>query len=314
MKSISILFTIILSCIFVSCASSDYVDEYENYFGYYSRYKGQTNHAYYNGYTDAEVMAKKVVEGINMAKKLYRTSVTALIPPIFLDNNTTYMVKDNLSVCPASTGYREYNSQPIRSIPTPDNYTFECYINYFNYCLNDNLESTPRNVIVDYQNKASKQRIWANYKGAVGSTKKINYKLEAKDINIKITESTGSDNMTIFGLVIKDATYNTDNITSEDPSVPKSVTLRLDMPKEEAQYRFDFYSDNGTLNFYHYQYGYVTVDMSEFLNSTRPIDDRTKITMLYQENKKCRFSINEFGTSNFNCDLKYDQQEPPISS
>ena len=121
MKSISILFTIILSCIFVSSASSDYVDEYENYFGYYSRYKGQTNHAYYNGYTDAEVMAKKVVEGINMAKKLYRTSVTALIPPIFLDNNTTYMVKDNLSVCPASTGYREYNSQPIRSIPTPDN-------------------------------------------------------------------------------------------------------------------------------------------------------------------------------------------------
>lgn len=311
MKSIKILSAVILLFISISCAGGEYGAEYENWFGYYSRYKGQTNHAFYNGYTDAETMAKKVVDGINMAKKLYRTSVTALIPPIFLDNNTTYMNHDNLSVCPASTGYREYNSQPIRSIPTPDNYTFECYINYFNYCLNDNLESSPRNVIVNYQNQASKQRIWANYRGADGA-KHINYELEAEDINIKITESTGSDNMTIFGLVIKDATYTTDNITLEDPSVPKTVTLRLDMPKEETNYRFDFYSDNGTLNFYHYQYGYVTVDISDFINSTRPIDDRTKITMVYQENEKCRFSISEFGTSDFNCDREYDQQESPM--
>ena len=84
------------------------------------------------------------------------------------------------------------------------------------------------------------------------------------------------------------------------------------MPKDETNYRFDFYSDNGTLNFYHYQYGYVTVDISEFINSTRPIDNRTKITMVYQENEKCRFSISEFGTSNFNCDREYDQQEPPM--
>ena len=311
MRSIKILSAVILLFMTISCAGGEYNTEYENWFGYYSRYKGQTNMAYYNGYTDAEVMAKKVVDGINTAKKLYRTSVTALIPPTFLDNYTTYMDHDNLSVCPTSTGWREYNSQPIRSIPNPDNYTFECFINYFNYCLNDNLESSPRKVTVDYQNTASKQRIWANYKGADGS-KRINYELEAKDINVQINESTGSDNMTIFGLVIKDATYSSDNITSEDHSVPKTVTLRLDMPKDETNYRFDFYSDNGTLNFYHYQYGYVTVDISEFINSTRPIDNRTKITMVYQENEKCRFSISEFGTSNFNCDREYDQQEPPM--
>ena len=278
MRSIKILSAVILLFMTISCAGGEYSTEYENWFGYYSRYKGQTNMAYYNGYTDAEVMAKKVVDGINTAKKLYRTSVTALIPPIFLDNYTTYMDHDNLSVCPTSTGWREYNSQPIRSIPNPDNYTFECFINYFNYCLNDNLESSPK----------------------------------AKDINIQINESTGSDNMTIFGLVIKDATYSSDNITSEDHSVPKTVTLRLDMPKDETNYRFDFYSDNGTLNFYHYQYGYVTVDISEFINSTRPIDNRTKITMVYQENEKCRFSRSEFGTSDFNCDREYDQQEPPM--
>lgn len=312
MKSIKIITVVIFSFTFISCGSEEYSTEYENWFGYYSRYKGQTNHAYYNGYTDAEAMAKKVVDGINTAKKLYRTSITALIPPIFLDNNTTYMY-DNLSVCPASTGWREYNSKPVRSIPNPDNYTFECFINYFNYCLNDNLDSSPRNVIIDYQNTASKQKILANYKGIDG-TKKINYELEAKDINVKINESTGSDNITIFGLVIKDATYNTDNITSEDPSVPKTVILRLDMPKEETQYRFYFYSDNGTLNFYHYKYGYVTIDISDFINSTRPIDNRAKITMIYQENKQCRFSISEFGTRDFNCDYGYDQQEPPISS
>ena len=302
MKSIKMFSALFFSFIFISCGGGEYNTEYETWFGYYSRYQGQTNHAYFNGYNDAEVMAKKVVEGINIAKKLYRTSITALIPPIFLDNATTYMSHDNLSVCQTSTGYREYNSQPVRSIPNPDNYTFECFINYFNYCLNDNLESSPRNVIVDYQNRASKQRIWANYKGADG-TKRINYELEAKDINIKISESTGSDNMTIFGLVIKDAAYSTDNITAEDPSVPKTVTLRLDMPKDETNYRFDFYSDNGTLNFYHYQYGYVTVDISNFINSTRPVDERTKITMVYQENRKCTFSQEEFGNSKwFNCD------------
>ena len=39
--------------------------------------------------------------------------------------------------------------------------------------------------------------------------------------------------MTIFGLVIKNATYSTDNITAEDPFIPKTVTLRLDMPNDE---------------------------------------------------------------------------------
>lgn len=302
MKSIKILLALIFSFIFISCGGGEYSTEYENWFGYYSRYQGQTNHAYFNGYTDAEVMAKKVVEGINIAKKLYRTSVTALIPPIFLDNATTYMEHDNLSVCPASTGYRAYNSQPVRSIPNPDNYTFECFINYYDYCLNDNLDSSPRTVTVDYKNTTSRQRIWANYKGIDG-TKHINYELEAKDINIKINESTGSDNMTIFGLVIKNATYSTDNITAEDPSVSKTVTLRLDMPNDEKNYRFDFYSDNGTINFYHYQYGYVTVDISDFINSTRPVDERTKITMVYQEDRRCTFSQEEFGNSKwFNCD------------
>lgn len=304
MRSIKILSVFIFSLIFISCGSGgEYDTEYENWFGYYSRYVGQTNHAYFNGYTDAEVMAKKVVEGINIAKKLYRTSVTALIPPIFLDNTTTYMEHDNLSVCPASTGYRAYNSQPVRSIPNPDNYTFECFINYYDYCLNDNLDSSPRTVTVDYKNTAVKQRIWANYNGASDGTKHLNYELEAKDINIKINESTGSDNMTIFGLVIKDATYSTDNITAEDPFASKTITLRLDMPKDETNYRFDFYSDNGTLKFYHYKYGYVTVDISDFINSTRPIDERTKITMVYNENRKCTFSQEEFGNSKwFNCD------------
>ncbi len=306
MRSIKILSVFIFSLIFISCGSGgEYDTEYENWFGYYSRYQGQTNHAYFNGYTDAEIMAKKVVDGINMAKKLYNTSISALIPAVFLDDETyanldTY--HDNLSTCPASTGYRAYNAQHLRDVANSDNYTFECFINYFNYCLNDITSTSPRKVTVDYQNTASKQRIWANYNGA-DNTKHINYELEAKDINIKINESTGSDNMTIFGLVIKNATYSTDNITAEDPFVPKTITLRLDMPKDEKNYRFDFYSDNGTLNFYHYQYGYVTVDISDFINSTRPIDTRTKITMVYQENRKCTFSQEEFGNSKwFNCD------------
>lgn len=307
MRSIKILSAVILLFMTISCAGGEYSTEYENWFGYYSRYKGQTNHAYFNGYTDAEVMAKKVVDGINTAKKLYNTSVSSLIPAIFLDDETyanldTY--HDNLSTCPASTGYRAYNAKRLRDIAYSDNYTFECFINYFNYCLNDFTSTTPRKVTVDYQNTAAKQRIWANYKGASDGTKHLNYELEAKDINIKINESTGRpDNMTIFGLVIKDATYSTDNITAEDPFVAKTITLRLDMPKDETNYRFDFYSDNGTLKFYHYKYGYVTVDISDFINSTRPIDKRTKITMVYNENKKCTFSQEEFGNSKwFNCD------------
>lgn len=310
MRNISILLAIIISIPIFSCGDAQMNTEYENWFGYYSRYKGQTNHAYYNGYTDAEVMAKKVVEAINLSKKLYRTSVTALIPPIFLDNYKTYMDQDN-GTCLTNWGWREYNSQPIRSIPSPENYTFECYINYFNYCRYDTLDSAKRQVVINYPNTASKQRIWANYKSD-GSTKIVNYELEAKDINITINESTGSDNMSIFGLVIKEASYSTDNLTSEDPTVPKKVTLRLDMPKEETQYRFDFYSDNGTLNFYHYQYGYVTVDISEFINSTEPVPETAKITLLYNDNEKCSFASDEFGTSDFNCDKEYDKQEGPM--
>lgn len=306
MRSIKILSIFVFSLVLLSCGSdTEYDAEYENWFGYYSRYKGQTNHAYFSGYADAENMAKKVVDGINTAKKLYNTSVSALIPAIFLDDETCANLNtnhDNLSTCPGSTGYRAYNAQRLRDVANSDNYTFECFINYFNYCLNDIVSTTPRKVIVDYQNTASKQRIWANYKGADGS-KHINYELEAKDINIKINESTGSDDMTIFGLVIKNAAYSTDNITAEDPFVSKAITLRLDMPKDETNYRFDFYSDNGTLNFYHYKYGYVTVNISDYINSTRPIDKRTKITMVYQDNRKCTFSQEEFNNSKwFNCD------------
>lgn len=302
MKNIKILSAVIISFLLFSCGDTvEYDEEYENWFGYYSRYKGQTNHAYFNGYTDAETMAKKVVEGINMIKKIYSTSVNALIPPIFLDNNTNYMYEDN-GTCLTNWGYRDYNSQPISSIPSPDNYTFECFINYHNYCLYDSTSTSHRQVVVHYDNQASRQRIYANYK-AIDGSKKINYELEARDINIKIADGSQSDNMTIFGLVIKDALYSTDNITAEDPRTPKSVTLRLDMPKQEAQYRFDFYSDNGTLNFYHYQYGFVTVNISSFLTNTAPVDERTKITMLYRENRRCTFSQEEFGNSNwFNCD------------
>ena len=109
MRNISILLAIIISIPIFSCGDAQMNTEYENWFGYYSRYTGQTNHAYYNGYTDAEVMAKKVVEAINLSKKLYRTSVTALIPPIFLDNYTTYMDQDN-GTCLTNWGWREYNS------------------------------------------------------------------------------------------------------------------------------------------------------------------------------------------------------------
>ena len=306
MRSIKILSAVIVLFISISCAGGEYGAEYENWFGYYSRYKGQTNHAYYNGYADAEVMAKKVVEGINTVKKLYNNSINALIPAIFLDIETYGNLNinhDNLSTCPGSTGYRAYSlSYLINNISQIDNAT--CYINYYNYCLNDSTSTTPRSIIVDYQNETARQRIWVSYNGSVGGSKNINYILEAKDINIKINERTGSDNMTIFGLVVKDAVYSRDNITEEDPFVTnKKITLRLDMPNDEENYRFDFYSDNSTLNFYHYQYGYVTVDISDFINSTRPIDERTKITMVYNENRKCTFSQEEFGNSNwFNCD------------
>ena len=53
MRNISILLAIIISIPIFSCGDALMNTEYENWFGYYSRYKGQTNNAYYNGYTDA---------------------------------------------------------------------------------------------------------------------------------------------------------------------------------------------------------------------------------------------------------------------
>ena len=52
----------------------------------------------------------------------------------------------------------------------------------------------------------------------------------------------------------------------DNRTIIKFTQQGLKFIKIGTQYRFDFYSDNGTLNFYHYQYGYVTVDISEFLS------------------------------------------------
>ncbi len=310
MRSISIIIVVALSFSIFSCSDLP-LAEYLNNFGYDTRYTGLTNQAAYNGYDASETMAEKLVEAIETAIKLYQSSITALIPAIYVDNSTDYIYEDN-GTCLQNWGYRSYNSKPLSqiSLATGDNYTFTSYINYYNYCRYDTMSTSYRQVLVDYENEASKQEITAIYYGNYS----VYYELEAKDISISIKETTGTERMTIYGLVIKEAVYTQDNFTASDPDATKEITLRLDMPGDETNYRFDFYSDNSTLYFYHYDYGYVVVDVSDFMNYVGgEIPEKSKIVMYYQDDKKCQFSKSEFGTSDFNCDYEYDSQETPIS-
>ena len=136
-------------------------------------------------------------------------------------------------------------------------------------------------------------------------------------LELKIQDSPLNwDNMTVNGLFLKDnkcyAQYNQDCVSNY-------LTIRMDMPNNESSYRFDFYAEedqtgnntqlyNRTINFYHKDYGYVTVDIS-FLENNEQITSGQKITMKFQD-KDCIFSIDEFGTSNFNCD---DYQDYPVN-
>ena len=188
------------------------------------------------------------------------------------------------------------------------------YITYDNYCVLDTLAPLAKKVIV---NKTSYLEESAYFDGIQYNI--YHYELLADTgLELKIQDSPLNwDNMTINGLFLKDnkcyAQYNQDCVSNY-------LTIRMDMPNNESSYRFDLYAEeedqtgnntqlyNRTINFYHKDYGYVTADIS-FLENNEQITSGQKITMKFQD-KDCIFSIDEFGTTNFNCD---DYQDHPVN-
>lgn len=307
MKNISILLTIILSSLLISCGEMEETpeDEYNNSFGYHSKYSGKTNHAYFNGYDNAEIMAKKLVEGINQANKIYRNATTALIPELFLEDNIKRKYDYDNGTCPINSGKRKYKTMYISDIPNPDNYTHISNINYLEYCLYNELDPLKKQVIVNKDNI----RLEENYKFDGNNNKILDYKLNVENIELKIQENTINwDNMTINGLILRHTIYpiHTEKVLKDN------FTISLDMPRQETQYRFDFYTniesnsnttnnhENLTIKFYHYDYGYITADVS-FLKNNQTVSNGDQITMLFRDNRACTFSPNEFNTDDFNC-------------
>ena len=306
---IALLFT--SSIFLISCgAVGDGSESVTGYFGYNSKYQGYTHHAAFRSYQDAEIMAKALVDGINKGNKIYLKATNAIIPQLFLDNGTTYIQENG--TCIQNYGFRRYNTTISPS--TSDNRTMTSYITYDNYCVLDTLAPLAKKVIV---NKTSYLEESAYFDGIQYNI--YHYELLADTgLELKIQDSPLNwDNMTINGLFLKDnkcyAQYNQDCVSNY-------LTIRMDMPNNESSYRFDLYAEeedqtgnntqlyNRTINFYHKDYGYVTADIS-FLENNEQITSGQKITMKFQD-KDCIFSIDEFGTTNFNCD---DYQDHPVN-
>lgn len=294
---------LISSTIFlISCGTAgDGTESTTGDFGYISRYQGYTHHAVYTGYANAEIVAKALVNAINTGNKIYAKTISAIIPQLYLDNGTTYMQENG--TCIQNYGRREYNTTmiPETNIPVYQ----ESYINYNNYCLLDSLSSGSRQVII---NKRSYLEETAYFDGLQYNV--YHYELLSEEgMEVKIQETASEwDNMTINGLFLKDTKciqkYNKDCVSD-------NMTISMDMPGSESSYRFDLYAEevrrNGSIpekytrsiKFYHKDFGYVTADIV-FLRNNISITDGDIITMKFQD-KDCEFSIDEFGTTNFNC-------------
>ena len=306
---IALLFS---SAIFlISCASIDDGSESTTgYFGYYSKYQGYTHHAPFRSYQDSEVMAKALVEAINKGNKIYLKATNAIIPQLFLDNGTTYIQENG--TCIQNYGYRKYNT--TKTPATSDIIPISSIIEYNNYCLLDSLSPSQRQVVI---NKSLRLDETAYYDGIQYNI--YHYELLAENaLEVKIQETPMNwDNMTINGLFLKNskcyAKYNQDCVSD-------NITISMDMPGNETNNRFDLYAEevrsNGTIpqkytrniKFYHKDYGYVLADIT-FLRNNLNITNGDKITMKFQD-KDCTFSIEEFGTSNFNCD---DYPDYPVN-
>lgn len=299
---IALLFSSTIFLISCGASTGDGTDNMTGgYFGYVSKYQGYTNHAVYTGYDNAEIMAKALVDAINKANKIYTKATTAIIPQLYLENGTTYIHENG--TCIQNYGFRWYNTRmtPTTSIPA----SHMSYINYDNYCLLDSLSSSSRQVIV---NKTSRLDETGYFDGIQYNV--YNYKLLSETgMEVKIQEGPSNwDNMTINGIIWKDNkcvyNYNKDCISD-------NMTISIDMPGSESNYRFDFYAEeirqNGSIpqrytrsiKFYHKDFGYVTADLA-FLRGNISVNGGDNITMKFQ-NKDCMFSVNEFGTDNFNC-------------
>lgn len=295
----------------ISCgAVGDGSESVTGYFGYNSRYQGYTNHAVFTSYADAEIIAKALVNAINKGNKIYLKGTNAIIPQLYLDNGTTHIQENG--TCIQNYGYREYNTTMVPT--TTDNRTMTSYITYSNYCLLDTLSPSQNKIIV---NKTSRLDESAYYDGNQYNV--YYYKLLADTgLELKIQDTfTEWDNMTINGIFYKEnkCIYNFNKECISD-----NTTISIDMPDNESSYRLDFYAEdvksNGSIpakysksiKFYHTDYGYVTADIT-FLKNNITIAEGQKITMKFQ-NKDCIFSIDEFGTTNFNCD---DYQDYPVN-
>ena len=209
--------------------------------------------------------------------------------------------------------FRSYQDAEIMA-KTSDNRTMTSYITYSNYCLLDTLSPSQYKIIVD---KTSRLDEAAYFDGNQYNV--YYYELLADTgLELKMQESPMSwDNMTLNGLFLKDskcyATHNQECVTN-------NTTISMDMPDNATKYRFDLYAEetrsNGTIpqtykrsiKFYHADYGYVTADII-FLGNNITVSTGQKITMQFQD-KDCKFSIEEFGTNNFNCD---DYQDVPVN-
>lgn len=295
----------------ISCGSvGDGTESVTGYFGYNSKYQGYTHHAAFIGYQDAEIMAKALVDGINKGNKIYLKATNAIMPQLYLDNGTQHIQENG--TCIQNYGYRSYNT--TRTPTTSDNRTMTSYITYNNYCLLDTLSPSQYKIIVD---KTSRLDEAAYFDGNQYNV--YYYELLADTgLELKMQESPMSwDNMTLNGLFLKDskcyANHNQDCVTN-------NTTISMDMPDNATKYRFDLYAEetrsNGTIpqtykrsiKFYHADYGYVTADII-FLGNNITVSTGQKITMQFQD-KDCKFSIEEFGTNNFNCD---DYQDVPVN-
>lgn len=299
-----IIFLLFSSTVFlISCAAfDDGVVSTNGYFDYNSKYTGYTHHAAFKSYEDSQIMAKALVDAINKANKIYLRATNAIIPQLFLDNGTTYIQENG--TCIQNYGFRNYNT--ILTPSTSDNITQTSYITYNNYCMLDTLSPAPQRKVVI--NKTSYLEESAYYDGMQYNI--YHYELLADaGLEVKIQETTLNwDNMTINGFFMKDnkcyRTYNQDCVSNY-------TTIRMDMPGNESNYRFDLYAEeidqtsNHTqtykrnIDFYHKDYGYVTADIS-FLENNLTVADGQKITMKFQD-RDCVFSIDEFDTNEFYC-------------
>lgn len=318
MRNIKILFLLsipfIILTVLPSCGGSTYDDNetygtYGGIFGYYTKYTGYTNQAYYGDYARSEAIAKQLVEAINLSNKIYLNAVEMMIPEFFVDNLTDtedYYYLGNTRIdngtCTPTKGTREYYYTDKNNLTSLDNVTKLDYVNFKNYCHVNEYTPVIRKVILNNRGEVEQ-----NYRktNLLESTYTKFYSENRDNITISIQNSRNLwDNFTMNGLVERTKQKQVGGY-----DYTKNTTkIRMDMPSNPTMYRFDFTADEGsattspkkTIDFYHKDYGYVTVDLS-FLGNNEELTDRQVITMHFRDNKTCVFYPAKIGTQYFDC-------------